>query len=139
LAFFDAGAGRKLRETTGDHLADSFVIMKETLKEHAEGRFEEVEVPRDGDRSLQETLRMVVAFDGCLFEANVQAQFGDFRENGILSLLTAHNDLIVRNTIFQGNLFGDESTEVSTSLRLLVQMARCANGSFTKLPFFVAV
>jgi hypothetical protein len=115
VSYFDIG--RRLQYGTGNHVKDSLAIMKEALEEHGKNQRGELEAPKEDDRALQESVRrQMVVFDGCLFEDNAQDEVSSLVEFGIITIGTDVNDLIIRNTLFRNNFFGNkEVASVRTS------------------------
>jgi hypothetical protein len=89
----------------------SLAIVKDALEEHGKVQRGEIEAPKGVDRDLQSTAdspRQIILFDGCVFDANEQDEFSDFTEFGLITIRTDPNDVTIKNTIFQNNLFGNE-------------------------------
>jgi hypothetical protein len=108
VSFFDF-FGRRLQDGTGNHVKDSSAIMKEALEEHGKIQRGELEAPKEDDRALQESeRRQMVVFDGCVFEDNAQDEFSSFTEFGMITIRTDVNDVVIRNTLFRNNFFGNE-------------------------------
>jgi hypothetical protein len=107
--------------------------MKEAFEEHGKIQRGEVEEPKGVDRALQER-RQTVVFDGCLFEDNAQDEFSAFTEYGIITIRTDVNDLVVRNTVFRFNLFGNEEIAGVSARDNLTRVA-CKHISSSNLPF----
>lgn len=73
------------------------------------------------ERAQQRSMKMVAerdvfvaTFEDCLFEQNSSGKNNDVTTNhGVISLVTPSNRLIVKDSVFHGNYFGDEDITVS--------------------------
>jgi hypothetical protein len=114
-------------------------VVKEALEEHGRVQRGEIEAPKGEDRALQSTddvLRQIVAFEGCVFDANAQDEFSDFTEYGLITIRTEFNDVIVKNTLFRNNLFGNsEVLGVSTRTRVKFTRFVCEHVPFSNIHF----
>jgi hypothetical protein len=119
----------------------SLAVVKEALEEHGKVQRGEIEAPKGVDRALQSTedeLRQIVTFEGCVFDANEQDEFRDFTEYGLITIRTDNNDLIIKNTVFRNNLFGNEEVAgVSTRTRDKFTRFVCEHVSFSNMHFFL--
>lgn len=116
----------------------SLAIVKEALEEHGKLQRGEIEAPKGVDRALQSTeddLRQILTFDSCVFDSNEQDEFNDFTEFGIVTIRTDVNDVIVKNTIFRNNLFGNEEVAGVSTKNKLTRFA-CEHISFSNMHFF---
>jgi hypothetical protein len=117
----------------------SLAVVKEALEEHGRVQRGEIEAPRGVDRALQsmdEVLRQVVNFEGCVFDANAQDEFSDFTEYGLITVRTEFNDVSVKNTVFRNNLFGNEEVAgVSTRTRAKFTRFVCDHVPFSNIHF----
>jgi hypothetical protein len=116
----------------------SLAIVKEALEEHGKIQRGELEAPKGVDRALQSTEdspRMNLVFDGCVFDANAQDEFSGFTEFGIITIRTDFNDVTIKNTIFRNNLFGNEEVSGVSASDKSTRFA-CEHFSFSNLPFF---
>jgi hypothetical protein len=117
----------------------SLAVVKEALEEHGKVKRGEIEAPKGVDRALQSTgdeLRQIVTFEGCVFDGNEQDEFSDYTEYGIITIRTDSNDLIIKNTVFRNNLFGNEEVAgVSTRTRDKFTIFVCEHVSFSNMHF----
>jgi len=71
------------------------------------------------ERNLQmDDLRQRVTFSGCKFESNTYGENSTVTNYGAIAAESKDNDLVVRESIFLGNMFGDKSIVVNSVLRV---------------------
>jgi hypothetical protein len=106
---------RRINALTGDRWKDALTIIEESNKEHHE-IYEAVEgAQEDGERNLEEA-RFKLVFADCVFKDNTIHERGPNVNHGIITVLGNANDVIITNTLFLNNFYGDESIAVSLFL-----------------------
>jgi hypothetical protein len=134
VSFFDFFF-RRLQHDTGNDERDPLAIMKEAFEEHGKIQRGELEEPKGVDRALQESeKRQTVVFDGCLFEDNALDESLSFAEFGMITIRTDVNDVVIRNTVFRDNFFGNTEVAGVSNRDKLTRFA-CEHVSFSNLPF----
>ena len=77
---------------------------------------EAVRLEQEEKRQLQTSSgirRQVVTFDGCLFKNNTYGEKSDITNYGVISTVTFTGDIIVKESIFEYNDFGNKDIDVS--------------------------
>lgn len=69
------------------------------------------------DRELQSEPigRQLVTFDGCEFSDNSRGRQGGEEKFGVITVETGFDDMIIKNTLFRNNVYGDPLDDVSHS------------------------